>query len=186
MCVCVWIYIYIYISVCVCACMRACVCVFVCVCVCALPFALTYVPSQLKFRKNQLYRIKHFCLNDASLAFLLLDLDLHFQGQPFGILLVSANISQMVRDKANINYYCYQIRSILHRMVPLRHIMLLTYFCKVANFEMWISRKWRELAKNAQLWLYRDWYLHEMGRLQGLYSLTLTNIFRINFSNCYF
>ena len=44
---------------------------------------------------------------------------------------------------------------ICHRMAQLRmlYIMILTYIFKVTNFEMWISRRRRELPKNAQVWL---------------------------------
>ena len=33
------------------------------------------------------------------------------------------------------------------------------YIFKVTNFKMRVSWKWWELAKNAQVWLYRGWYL---------------------------
>ena len=39
------------------------------------------------------------------------------------------------------------------------YIVMLTYIFKVTDFEMWISRKLWELAKNAQVWLYQGWYL---------------------------
>ena len=54
---------------------------------------------------------------------------------------------------------------ICHRMVPLRmfYIMTFTYIFKVTKFETWISWRWWEVANNAQVWLYRGWYLPSNG-----------------------
>ena len=50
---------------------------------------------------------------------------------------------------------------IFYRMAPLLmlYIMILTNVFKVTDFEMKISQKQWELAKNTPEWLYRGWYL---------------------------
>ena len=44
---------------------------------------------------------------------------------------------------------------ICYRMAPLRMLYIMTFYIfKVTNFEIWISRKIWELAKNVQAWLW--------------------------------
>ena len=90
-----------FVSRCVRVCKCVCVCVSFCVNVC---FQVAKI-----LKRNHLYRIDHFQSNGLSPIFLLLDLDLHFQGQTFVILFVlriSRKWSKLVK-----HYYCHQIGS---------------------------------------------------------------------------
>ena len=50
---------------------------------CVLPVRVKIAKIISKYR---LYEIEHFHSNDASPAFVLLDLDLHFHGKSFGVV----------------------------------------------------------------------------------------------------
>ena len=90
--------------------------VSVCVCVYFLPRKRMFA-GYVKSWKFHLYAIEHIQWNDGSPDFLLIDNDLHLQGQIFGILFVLrilcfilfllflfvfANNSKMMRYRANI------------------------------------------------------------------------------------
>ena len=68
---CVYVYIYVYVCKCV-----------------DVPFCLNVrmLLGIKRSEKNQQYSIEYFQSNGASPVFLLLDIDLHFQGKSFGIL----------------------------------------------------------------------------------------------------
>ena len=62
------------------------------------------------------------------------DLDLYFQEQTFQ----EAILTNKCWKNANITFFCHQILSIYHRMVPLRmlYVLTLTYIFTVTNFEI--------------------------------------------------
>ena len=66
-----------------------------------------------------------------------------FQGQTF--------IVAIWQGWKHANIIAIKTSGICHRMAPRQMIYIMTFTCifKVANFEMWISRKRWEIAKNA-------------------------------------
>ena len=80
--------------------------------------------------ENNLYGFGHFQSSDASRVLLLLDLDLHFQGQNVWHFSIFANISETVRDEQTLLSPLDRKSGICNRMVPLRMFcfVTLTYF----------------------------------------------------------
>ena len=134
----------------------------------------------LQFWKIHLYGIENIQSNGASPVFLLLDLDLHFQGQRFGILLDMRISSKRWEIEQALLLPPDGKSDVCHRMVPPRmlYIMTLTYISKVMNFEMWISRKRWELKKCSSTTFIEDsWYLQSNGTIANV--LHLTFIFKV-------
>ena len=59
-------------------------CLSLCMCVCVTSLRVGMFPGSLNSEQNRIYGIEHFHSNGASPVVLLIDLDLHFQGQTFG------------------------------------------------------------------------------------------------------
>ena len=161
-CVCVYVYMYVHgvcASLCVCVygggvvyecmCVRAyacacVVCVCLCVyartraaCVCVYPFCVFLCCRLAKLLKKHLYGFEHFQSNCTSPVLLVLDLDLHFQGQHFWNFVILANISQMMRDRTKTLLSSSDRKfGICYPMATLQmlDIVSLTYIFKVAQF----------------------------------------------------
>ena len=130
------------------SCMCKCVCVSVCVCSVCILLRKHMLQGNWFFWKIHLYRIKHFQSNSATHIFLLL----HFQDQTLAFYLICEYVVN--GEKFNRQRLPSDGKSgICHRVAPplMLYVMTLTYIFKVTNFEMWIFRKRRELAKNSQV-----------------------------------
>ena len=125
----------------VCACVRACVCLFICVCVFVYVSFLykCMLPGSSNSEKIHRYRIEHFQSNGASPVFLLLNLNLHFQGQTFGILFdlwishIWWEIEQTLLLPSN------RKSCICHRMPQLKMLYIIPWptFAKIWNSNIW-------------------------------------------------
>ena len=107
------------------------------------------------------------------------DLGLNFQCQTFNWLFwqVSTGICKRC--------YCHQI-GIQVFVIVYHHCKCcttwLTYIFKITIFDMWISVKRWELAKNAQVRLFiEDDISHRMGPLRFVFFGTLTFIFKVKY-----
>ena len=155
----------------VCMCKCACSCYF-------LRKSICHVAKILK--KNRLYRFEHFQLNGISPVFTTPWPWPSCLKSNIWYFISFTNISQKVRDRANVSHQTgrqvdranvshqtgrqvdranvshqtrRQVFAIEWRHCEFCTSMILTYILTLTNFEMWISRKWWELAKNAQVGL---------------------------------
>ena len=93
--------------------------------------------------------------------FVFCGLDLYFQGPNFQLAILTCTSWKM----QTLLLQSDRKLAICHRMSPLRmlYILSLAYIFKVTNFVMWISRKLRKQAKQAEIWLYISSYLSSNG-----------------------
>ena len=118
-------------------------------CKCVSAFCVNLRSLVAKILKNHLFGFGYFQSNGASRVLLLLDTNLHFQGQSFDIFLF-ANIFETVRDIANITIVVrYEVEHLTSNgaTATVMHHGLDLYF---QGHEIW--KRW-ELAKNVKVWL---------------------------------
>ena len=98
--------------------------------------------------------------NGASSAFLLHDFDHHSQGQTLFYFICKYFVNG---ERYSKHPYCHQIGSHVFSIEWLYCECCTSWpwltFLRSQKIEMLISGKRWELAKDAQLWLYRHWYL---------------------------
>ena len=103
-----------------------------------------------KMLRYDFYRGWHLPSNKTIVYVVLDDLDQNFQGQTFQVAIFTCERCKMPTFQLPSD----RKTGICRRMAPLRilNVMTLIYIFTVTNFEMWISRKRWERAKNAQVW----------------------------------
>ena len=139
----------------------------------------------LKFWKTHLNGFGQFRPNGASPALLLLELDLHFQGQNCWHFKIVANISQTVRDRANISIaFWYEviylpsdgpIANDVHRYLD--HIFKVTTFLKRIIFN--ICKTMRASKKCSSMLFIDVDTNHRITTFRMLYIVILTYSLKI-------
>ena len=89
---------------------------------CVHPVCVNVCSQVDEILQNHLYGIGHVQSNDARSVLLLLDTDLHFQGQHVGHCIISANISQTLLLPSD------KMLCICHPMAPVRILCVVTIF----------------------------------------------------------
>ena len=113
------------------------VCVYVCVGVCVLPF-LKVVCKVAEILKNSPIWIRTFLVEWRKSVFLLLDLDLHFQGKRFGIFPNLRTSRKRLKIEQTPPVPSDRKSVVCPRTATLRllYVMTFTYIFKVTNMEM--------------------------------------------------